>query len=82
MNQPLLHAIKLADGGRVECVVNTSRGAVTSVIERSFFEDFTGNPNPQLTPKQQERIITTNAEWLATEAERQLSMGFKEVVIR
>jgi hypothetical protein len=78
----LFETLKLADGGRVECMVQTRFGTTPSIIEKSFFEDFMGMPNPTLSAKQQVRIVENNAEWLAAEAERQLSLGFGQVVIR
>lgn len=78
----LLDSIRQADGGRVECTVSTPSGVVRGVIEESFFEDFMGQPKPQLTPVQRQRIVRENAEWFQTEADRQLRMGNRQVVIR
>lgn len=71
-----------ADGARVEVSFTTPNGQqVKGAIEQSFFEDFMGQPNPQLTQAHKQRIVSDNEAWLATEAERQLELGYREITI-
>lgn len=77
----LLQTIRMADGGRVVCEVSTPDGGVVQgVIEPSFFEDFIGTPQPQLTPQKQSRIIEENAAYLEAEAERLWRIGDRVII--
>lgn len=79
----LLDTLRTVDGGKVVCEVLTPEGTVVrGSIEQSFFEDFMGVPQPQLSAQRQNRIVQENVHYLETEAARLLEMGFKEVVIR
>lgn len=79
----LLETLRLADGGKVVCEVMTPEGdLVKSMIEQSFFEDFMGVPQPNLTPQKQSRIVHDNVSYLESEAERLLQLGHRELVIR
>lgn len=80
----LLETLRQANGGRVECVVETDLGHVRGVIEPSFFEEFTGtNPNNQtLSTTQKQRILADNQEWLENEVKRQMTFGTQTVFIR
>ena len=78
----LLETLRMADGGKVVCEVKSPDGVLRSVIEQSFFEDFMGVPNPELTPQRQSRIVEENIAYLEAEAERLWLMGNRELVIR
>ena len=80
----LLETLRQADGGRVECVVETDLGSIRGVIEPSFFEEFTGGiPATQpLSAARKQRILADNEEWLESEAKRQLNFGTQTIVIR
>lgn len=79
----LLDTLRLADGGHVVCDATLPDGSVVpSVIERSFFEDFMGVPNPVLTAQKQSRIVEDNLTYLEGEVERQWRLGSRSVVIR
>lgn len=71
-----------ADGGRVECTFVTAEGqAVQGAIEKSFFEEFLTQPKQVLSPVHTQRIVSDNAAYLASEAERQLRMGHRNITI-
>lgn len=79
----LMDTLRLADGGKVVCqVVAPDGGVLQGVIEKSFFEDFMGIENPQLSPQKQGRIVSENISYLEGEADRQWRLGSREVVIR
>lgn len=79
----LLDTLRTVDGGKVVCEVLTPEGTVVrGSIEQSFFEDFMGSPQPDLSAQRQSRIVRENVDYLETEAARLLRLGFKEVVIR
>ena len=82
----LLETVRLADGGKVVCNVQTPDGAVRrSVIEQSFFEEFQGvapNRAAQGTHTRQLRIVQENVGYLEAEAERLWQQGQSELVIR
>ncbi|TKW60734.1 MAG: hypothetical protein DI628_07520 [Blastochloris viridis] len=79
----LLNTVKLAaDGGRVECSVAAPDGSVVQgVIEKAFFEDFMGVPDPKLSLAQRSRIVQDNIDYFEREAARQWSMGKRDLVI-
>lgn len=79
----LLQTLRAADGGRVVCEVSTPDGAVVQgVIEQSFFEDFTGTPEPQLSPQKQCRIVEENLAYLEQIAGELWEMGNREIIIK
>jgi hypothetical protein len=79
----MLETLRMADGGRVVCDVATPEGElVKAMIEHSFFEDFMGSPQPNLTVQKQDRIVRDNVGYLEAEVERQLQLGSRELVIR
>jgi hypothetical protein len=82
----LLETLRLADGGKVVCAVQTPDGAVRqSVIEQSFFEEFQGAPlarAAQTSAPRQLRIVADNVGYLEAEAERQWQQGQTQLVIR
>lgn len=78
----ILETLRLADNGRVVCDMQAPSGErLNSIIEKSFFEEFTATP-ANLNPKRQLQIIQDNAEYLETEAERLWNAGQRELVIR
>lgn len=80
----LLETIRQADSGTVTCVLQTDRGEVRGTIEQSFFEEFFGAPAPtqQVSTARAQRVLQDNQNWLEAEAERQLTLGAQEIVIR
>ncbi len=73
---------KPAEGHVVECRFATPDGAVVrGVIEKAFFEDFMGMPDPKLSLAQRSRIIQDNIDYFEREAARQWSMGKRDLVI-
>lgn len=71
-----------ADGGRVECTFVTAEGQVVQgAIEKSFFDEFATQPRQTLSPMHTQRIVADNAAYLASEAERQLRMGHRNITI-
>lgn len=78
----LLETLRLADGGKVVCDMQAPSGErLTSVIEQSFFAEFTATPTT-LNPKRQLQIIQDNTGYLESEAERLWNAGQRELVIR
>jgi hypothetical protein len=82
----LLETLRLADGGKVVCAVQTPDGTVRqSVIEQSFFEEFQGAPvraAAQASASRQMRIVADNLGYLEAEAERLWQQGQTQLVIR
>ena len=79
----LIETLRQADGGRVECTVETDLGRVRGIIEPSFFEEFTGSAaSTVLSTTQKQRILQDNQEWLQSEVKRQLTFGSQTIVIR
>ncbi|MFN7163047.1 MAG: hypothetical protein ACK5VJ_00795 [Pseudomonadota bacterium] len=78
----LLETLRLANGGKVVCDMQTPNGErLTSIIEQSFFEEFSSTP-AALNPKRQLQIIQDNTGYLESEAERLWNAGQRELVIR
>jgi hypothetical protein len=83
----LLETLRLADGGRVVCAVQTPDGVVRqSVIAPSFFEEFQAtvpaNRAAEATHTRQLRIVNDNVSYLEGEAERLWQQGQSELLIR
>ena len=75
-------SIHQADGGFVEYTVETAVGPVRGVIENTFFEDFMGQPQPQLTAQRKAQIALENLAYFEAEAARQLREGKREIIIK
>jgi hypothetical protein len=82
----LLETLRLADGGKVVCAVQTPDGTVRQgVIEQSFFEEFQGAPVARAastSAPRQMRIVQDNVGYLEAEAERLWQQGQTQLVIR
>jgi hypothetical protein len=78
----LQDTLRQADGGNVTCSLLTDNGRITGIIEKSFFEDFASTIGAELTHAKRLRIVAENMSFLEGEAAKQLSLGYREVVIR
>ncbi len=66
----------------VECIFEDNTGrAVRGAIEEAFFAEFAPQPQ-QLSPQRKERIVKDNVDYLTSEVERQLRLGYRQISIQ